>query len=92
MASFLGYGMSAARRFIEQLPVTVVSVATCAVSAYALTPRWGLMGAAAAILLATLAQIGGSFRAEASLPFRRRLIHQAGSHQANGHTGNPSLS
>ncbi len=61
VASFLGYGMSAARRFREQLPVTVVSVVICAVSAYALTPRWGLMGAAAAILLSVVSQIAGSF-------------------------------
>ena len=60
VASFLGYGMSAARRFREQLPVTVVSVATCAASAYMLTPRWGLIGAASAILLAVVAQIIGS--------------------------------
>ena len=61
VASFLGYGMSAARRFREQLPVTIASVVTCAVSAYALTPRWGLMGAAVAILLSVIVQIVGSF-------------------------------
>lgn len=61
VASFMGYGMSAARRFREQLPVTLISVATCAVAAYTLTPLWGLMGAAGAILLAVLAQIAGSF-------------------------------
>jgi O-antigen/teichoic acid export membrane protein len=60
VASFLGYGMSAARRFREQLPVAVASVVTCAISAYVLTPRYGLMGAAAAILLSGLAQIAGS--------------------------------
>ena len=53
--------MSAARRFREQLPVTLISVVVCAASAYILTPRWGLMGAAAAILLSGLAQIAGSF-------------------------------
>lgn len=61
VASFMGYGMSAARRFRQQLPVTLISVATCAVAAYTLTPLWGLMGAAGAILLAVLAQIAGSF-------------------------------
>ncbi|HSY14188.1 MAG TPA: oligosaccharide flippase family protein [Verrucomicrobiae bacterium] len=61
VASFLGYGMSAARRFRQQLPVTLISVATCAVAAYTLTPLWGLMGAAVAILLSVLAQIAGSF-------------------------------
>jgi O-antigen/teichoic acid export membrane protein len=61
VASFLGYGMSAARRFREQLPVTIASVVTCAVSAYALTPWWGLMGAAVAIFLSVIVQIVGSF-------------------------------
>ncbi len=60
VVSFLGYGMSAARRFREQLPVAVVSVIICAVSAYVLTPRWGLMGAALAILFSGLAQIVAS--------------------------------
>ncbi len=60
VASFLGYGMSAARHFREQLPVTILSVATCGISAYVLTSRWGLTGAAAAVLLAGCAQILGS--------------------------------
>ena len=72
VASFLGYGMSAARQFREQLPVTIVSVATCAVAAYLLTPGWGLMGAAVAILLSVVAQIVGSFCV------LRAAFHQAG--------------
>jgi O-antigen/teichoic acid export membrane protein len=60
VASFLGYGMSAARRFRAQLPVTAVTVTTCATAAYLLTPRWGLTGAAIAILLSGVAQVTGS--------------------------------
>ncbi|HEY5176162.1 MAG TPA: hypothetical protein VII95_11425 [Terriglobales bacterium] len=60
VASFLGCGMSAARRFREQLPVTAVTVTTCATAAYLLTPRWGLAGAAVAILLSAVAQVAGS--------------------------------
>jgi len=60
IASFLGYGMSAARRFREQLPVTLVTVATCAMAAFLLTPRWGLPGAGIAIVLSGFSQIVGS--------------------------------
>jgi len=60
VASFLGCGMSAARRFREQLPVTLVTVTTCATAAYLLTPRWGMIGAAIAILLSGVAQVIGS--------------------------------
>lgn len=59
-ASFLGCGMSAARRFREQLPVTIATVATCAGFAYLLTPRWGMTGAAIAISLSAVTQIAGS--------------------------------
>ena len=60
VASFLSYGMSAARRFREQLPVTIATVTTCATAAFLLTPRWGLTGAAIAILLSGVAQVAGS--------------------------------
>jgi O-antigen/teichoic acid export membrane protein len=60
VASFLGYGMSAARCFREQLPVTIVTVTTCAAAAYLLTPIWGLTGTAIAILLSAVAQVAGS--------------------------------
>jgi O-antigen/teichoic acid export membrane protein len=59
-ASFLGCGMSAARHFREQLPVTIATVATCATFAYLLTPRMGLTGAAIAISLSAVTQIVGS--------------------------------
>lgn len=60
VSSFLGYGMSAARRFREQLPVTALTVVTCSVAAYVLTPRLGLFGAALAMLCSGLVQIAGS--------------------------------
>lgn len=60
VVSFLGYGMTAARRFRAQLPVSLVSATTCAIGAYLLTPRFGLPGAAVAILLSGVVQIAGS--------------------------------
>jgi O-antigen/teichoic acid export membrane protein len=60
VASFLGYGMSAARRFREQVPVTLLTLATCAVGAFLLTPRWGMMGAAVAALVSAIVQLLGS--------------------------------
>lgn len=61
IASFLGYGMTAARRFREQLPVFVATLATCGIVSLLLTPRFGIMGAAWAIALASVAQVLGSF-------------------------------
>jgi O-antigen/teichoic acid export membrane protein len=60
VASFLGYGMTAARYFKAQAPlffaITVATVAACAV----LVPGYGLIGAAFASLISMLAQLAGS--------------------------------
>jgi O-antigen/teichoic acid export membrane protein len=60
VASFLGYGMSAARYFRAQLPlfaaVALVTAAACAV----LVPRFGLVGGAVACLVAAAVQVVGS--------------------------------
>jgi O-antigen/teichoic acid export membrane protein len=60
VAAFLGFGMTAARQFKAQVPIIVATVATCAVLALILTPRWGLIGSGLAILIATLVQTAGS--------------------------------
>ncbi len=73
-ASFLGYGMTAARIFRPQvalfLSVVLVSAVTCAV----LIPRFGLIGGAISVLLATLVQfvvsaliLNGAMKKETSL-------------------------
>jgi len=60
VASFLGYGMTAARYFRVQLPlftlVTGVLTAACAV----LIPSGGLLGAAQAMGIAAVVQLLGS--------------------------------
>jgi len=60
VASFLGYGMTAARQFREQLPVSAATLAVCAGLSFLLTPKYGIMGAAWAILVSGLVQILGN--------------------------------
>jgi O-antigen/teichoic acid export membrane protein len=50
MANALGYAVTAARRLAEQLPIAVASVAVAAIASYALVPRYGLVGAAWAVI------------------------------------------
>ena len=56
VASFLGYGMTASRSFIQQLPVMLVTTATCGVSSFVLIPRFGIAGAAYALLITAVVQ------------------------------------
>jgi O-antigen/teichoic acid export membrane protein len=50
MANAVGYAVTAARRLSEQLPIAVASVMVAAVASSALVPRYGLTGAAWAVL------------------------------------------
>ena len=60
VASFFGYGLTAARRFKVQAPlILVVSVVTAA-SSIIFVPRHGLLGAAWATVLGALVQLIGS--------------------------------
>jgi O-antigen/teichoic acid export membrane protein len=60
VASFLGYGLTAARRFKVQAPlIGVVTIVTAAAS-IVLIPGHGLIGAAWATLLGAVAQLIGS--------------------------------
>ena len=60
VASFLGYGMTAARYFRSQLPLFGLSGAACALGCLWLVPRFGLMGAAWAGLASLIVQLIGS--------------------------------
>jgi O-antigen/teichoic acid export membrane protein len=61
IAAVLSFGMTAARRFRAQLPVLIATVSTCALCVWLLTPRWGMMGAATAMLIAAAVQATGGF-------------------------------
>jgi O-antigen/teichoic acid export membrane protein len=50
MASFLGFGMTSARSFILQIPVMIVSTLIAGLGSVFLVPRYGLTGAALALL------------------------------------------
>ncbi|WP_404784037.1 lipopolysaccharide biosynthesis protein [Altericista sp. CCNU0014] len=52
MASFLGYGLTAARYFKTQVPLLSISAVSLAIACYCLIPSKGLMGAAFALILA----------------------------------------
>ena len=60
IAAFLGYGMTAARRFRVQLPLFALVAACATVLCYFLVPSWGLIGAAWAVLAAGIVQVSGS--------------------------------
>jgi O-antigen/teichoic acid export membrane protein len=60
LASFLGYGLTAARRFRVQAPLfAVVGVAVVAAS-YLLVPHFGLIGAAWATMIGAVVQLAGT--------------------------------
>ncbi len=60
VGSSLGYGMTAARRFAVQAPLFLGVAAVTFVASLALIPRFGINGAALAILAASVAQLTGS--------------------------------
>jgi len=61
IASFLGYGMTAARRFREQLLLFVVVVAATLLSVAYLVPLHGLLGAALSLLVTSCMQAAGGW-------------------------------
>lgn len=76
-ASFLGYGMTAARYFRSQLPLfALITVGSTIVCAW-LIPQWGLLGAAWAMLAAALVQLAGSTCVNMHLLFRiqKKYLH-----------------
>lgn len=60
VASFLGYGMTAARRFRVQLPLSLVVTGAVTLVSLALIPAEGLRGAAFALLASASVQIVGN--------------------------------
>ncbi len=59
LASLLGYAITAARQFREQIPLQVAVLAASAFAAWLLLPAWGLKGAAAALAAGSLVQVAG---------------------------------
>jgi O-antigen/teichoic acid export membrane protein len=59
VASFLGYGMTAARSFKVPLVIIGGSTLTTVVLSFGLIPRFGLMGAAVALLVGAVVQVIG---------------------------------
>ena len=66
LATALSYAVTAARRLPEQLPIALLSLAVCTLASCLLVPRYGLLGAAWAVLateatrLACLAVVYGA--------------------------------
>jgi O-antigen/teichoic acid export membrane protein len=59
-ASLLGFGMTAARHFRAQVPVFLLVMTVTAAGCAVLVPRYKLLGAAIALVLAAIAQALGS--------------------------------
>jgi O-antigen/teichoic acid export membrane protein len=59
IASFLGYGMTAARCFRAQVPLTAICTLTTALATYLLVPHYGLVGAALGLLASAIVLAGG---------------------------------
>jgi len=60
VASFLGYGMTAARYFKVQAPLFAVVTGVTALASFWLVPRYGLQGAAFALLCSAVVQLFGA--------------------------------
>ena len=57
LASFLGYGMTALRRFRIQVPIFAIVALITLSSCYWLTVRYGLMGTAVGVLIGNVSQL-----------------------------------
>jgi O-antigen/teichoic acid export membrane protein len=60
VATFLDYGMTAARYFRIQMPLLAVVMGTATLACLRLVPSHGLRGAATAVILTTIVRLGGS--------------------------------
>lgn len=58
---FLGFGMTSARCFRSQIPIMLATVAASVVLTFVLLPSLGLLGAAYALLLATVVRTSASY-------------------------------
>jgi O-antigen/teichoic acid export membrane protein len=59
LASILGYALTAIRSYKAQAPLSAAVVGCTAVACWGLIPRYGLMGAAVAVLVSSSAQLAG---------------------------------
>jgi O-antigen/teichoic acid export membrane protein len=57
LGQFLGYAMTSARLFVQQIPLFAVGVATITVGSYWLVPQMGLQGAILASIVGILVQL-----------------------------------
>lgn len=73
-ASFLGYGMTAARCFRSQVPIVSLAALTAAVLTLALLPSCGLMGAGYALLASSIVQAGASYLVLSSAIHQQALL------------------
>jgi O-antigen/teichoic acid export membrane protein len=71
VASFLGYGITAAHVFRYQVWTMLAAMSTTAIASIILVPRWHAMGAATSLLLSSLVQVS-----MAASILRRALRHQ----------------
>jgi len=62
VGAFLGFGMTAARVFRPQVPIMLTSVIMSAVLTLMLVPRFGLLGAGYALMIASLIRVAASHR------------------------------
>jgi len=60
VGSFLGFGMTAARSFRPQVPIMAASLIASAAFTFALIPRFGLLGAGYALMIASLIRVVAS--------------------------------
>jgi O-antigen/teichoic acid export membrane protein len=60
IASFMGYGNTAARNFRLQVPVICCSTGATTLFSFILVPRFGMIGAACALLIGACAQLTGA--------------------------------
>jgi O-antigen/teichoic acid export membrane protein len=61
VGSFLGFGMTAARCFRPQMPITAATVVTTVAFTLALVPRFALMGAGYSLLIASCVRATASY-------------------------------
>lgn len=57
LAAGVGLGLTAARRFIIQLPLAAAAAVTCLISSWIFIPRFGVTGAAISLLCSALVQL-----------------------------------
>jgi len=59
LATFMGFAATSAQRFRAQVPVIVAMTVTTLGASWVLVPRWGLNGAAVALLISSVVQLAG---------------------------------